>query len=377
MNEAHDLGFLREALGLARRGVGLASPNPCVGAVVVDREGKIAGRGWHQYAERDHAEVLALREAGNRAEGATLYINLEPCSHQGRTPPCADALIAAKVARVVAAMSDPNPKVKGAGFAKLREAGVQVTVAGEGDAKSEDFVKLRAEARHLNEAFAKYIRTSLPLVTLKAGMSVDGKIAPNTGTRQTISGEQSRAHAQELRHASDAIMVGVGTVETDNPLLTDRSHRPRRRPLVRVVIDSKLRTPLNSQLVLTAKGDLMIFCATQDESRKRQLEDKGVIVVPVDSQCDRVNLKQVCEHLGGMQISSVLLEGGARLNGSALAAGLVDKLFLYIAPIILGGHKAVPLVAGNIGDAPRLKNVQMHRVGEDVAIEGYLRDLYL
>jgi diaminohydroxyphosphoribosylaminopyrimidine deaminase / 5-amino-6-(5-phosphoribosylamino)uracil reductase len=258
-----DQKYLRRALGLARQSFGLASPNPNVGAVLVDAKGNIAGHGFHTYDGVKHAEVLALEQAGDKANGATLYINLEPCSHQGRTGPCADALIAAGVKRVVACTPDPNPIVSGRGFAQLRRAEVQVESG-----------LLEEEARPLNDAFAKYIRYRLPLVTLKAAMTLDGKIAPPpdgiagvhpsttvgpTGgpTGGWITSEQARAHVQQLRHQHDAILVGVGTVIADNPLLTDRSGLPRRRPLLRVIVDSHLRLPLDSRVVQTAKNDVL------------------------------------------------------------------------------------------------------------------------
>src|ERR1700676_1470540 len=236
-----DEGFLRQALDLAAQGIGLTSPNPCVGAVIVDAKGAIVGTGSHTYDGLKHAEILALEQAGEKARGATLYINLEPCSHQGRTAPCVDAVIAAKISRIVACIQDPNPLVSGRGFAKLRSAGINVS-----------FGLLEEQAKALNESFAKYIRHHIPLVTLKAAMTLDGKIAappsqsPNlaagvAGTHAPwITGESARAHVQELRYQSDAILVGVGTVIADAPLLTDRSGRPRRRPLLRVVLDSRL-----------------------------------------------------------------------------------------------------------------------------------------
>jgi diaminohydroxyphosphoribosylaminopyrimidine deaminase/5-amino-6-(5-phosphoribosylamino)uracil reductase len=251
-NATTDEAFLRRALDLARAGMGLASPNPCVGAVIVDDSGQEIGSGSHTYDGLKHAEVLALQQAGGKARGATLYINLEPCSHQGRTGACADAVIAAGVRRVVACMEDPNPQVSGKGFERLRNAGVSVASG-----------ILQAEGRELNAPFAKYIRTRTPLVTLKAAMTLDGKIAPPAAGPGTgwITNELSRGHVQRLRHQNDAIMVGVGTVLADDPLLTDRSRHPRRRPILRVVLDSRLRLPLESQVARSAKDDVLIFCS--------------------------------------------------------------------------------------------------------------------
>src|SRR6516164_6096516 len=278
-----DAQFMQQALELARAGIALASPNPCVGALVVSDKGDVVGRGFHTYEGLKHAEVLALEEAGQRGEGATVYLNLEPCSHLGRTGPCADALIAAGVKRVVAAMRDPNPAVAGRGFAKLREAGVDIHEGLFGD-----------EARRLNEAFAKYIQYKKPFVTLKTAMTLDGKIAPPpletvlpgepvslAPTGGWITSETARAHVHEMRHGSDAIMVGVGTVIADNPLLTDRTGLPRRRPLLRVILDSRLRLPLESRVVRTAREDVIVFCCLAEEHKRRELESRGVRVVQV------------------------------------------------------------------------------------------------
>src|SRR5437879_4865351 len=280
-----DESLIRQALHLARAGVGLTSPNPCVGAVIADQHGDVLGSGTYTYDGLKHAEILALEQAGEMARGATLYINLEPCSHQGRTGPCADAVIAAGIMRVVASTTDPNPTVSGRGFARLRQAGVQVASG-----------MLEEEARPLNDAFAKYIRYKLPLVTLKAGMTLDGKIAPPPEdlsstpalgaagpTGGWITSDEARAHVQQLRHQHDAILVGVGTVIADNPLLTDRSGRPRRRPLLRVILDSRLRIPLDSRIVQTAKNDVLVFCSFAEEKRKQRLQSKGIQVEQVPS----------------------------------------------------------------------------------------------
>jgi diaminohydroxyphosphoribosylaminopyrimidine deaminase/5-amino-6-(5-phosphoribosylamino)uracil reductase len=409
--------FMREALELARQGVGLASPNPCVGALVV-RDGNIIGRGSYTYDGVKHAEVLALEQAGEAARGATLYLNLEPCSHEGRTGPCADAVIAAGVTRVVAAMRDSNPQVDGKGLERLRAAGIEVV---EGVCQD--------EARKLNEAFAKYIRSKTPLVTLKAGMTLDGKIAPPPGgagpgpsatlardaSMGWITSEEARAHVQELRHASDAILVGVGTVVADDPLLTDRSGRSRRRPLVRVILDSRLRLPLESRVVRTANDDVLVLCSMAEERRKQELEAHGVRVEQVEMvsadrplpsnvrrmpsrrrtgtgapikphrspgivPAGRPDMQKVVERLGELELTSVLSEGGALVNWAALAAGIVDKVFLYYAPKILAGTGSVPFAAGEgfrrVSEAARVKSLTLHRFGEDFAVEGYLKDPY-
>jgi len=380
----NDEHFLRKALELARSGIGLTSPNPCVGAILADSDGVIVGRGSYTYDGIKHAEVLALEQAGEKARGATLYINLEPCSHQGRTGPCADALIAAGIRRVVACMQDPNPQVSGRGFNKLRSTGIEVAVG-----------LLGAEAQGLNEAFAKYIRDHTPLVTLKAAMTLDGKIAPPPSESHNptalgsggasagwITSEPARGHVQELRHQNDAILVGVGTVIADDPLLTDRSGKPRRRPLLRVILDSRLRLPLESRVVKTAQDDLLVLCSFAEEKKKRMLLKRGVRVdqIPSPTPEGHPDLSAVVRHLGEMELTSLMIEGGAMVNGAALASGIVDKVFLYYAPRILGGDGSIPFVAGagfqRLSDAAQVKSIRLHRFGMDFAVEGYLRDPY-
>jgi diaminohydroxyphosphoribosylaminopyrimidine deaminase/5-amino-6-(5-phosphoribosylamino)uracil reductase len=372
--------YLRQALDLARQGIGLTSPNPCVGAVIVDSKGAILGAGSHTYDGVKHAEILALEQAGEKARGATLYINLEPCSHQGRTAPCADAVIAAGISCVVASMKDPNPQVSGEGFAKLRDAGIDIS-----------FGILEEEAKALNESFAKYIRHRVPLVTLKAAMTLDGKIAPppnqsrpteHSTHTEWITGESARAHVQELRHQSDAILVGVGTVIADNPLLTDRSGRSRRRPLLRVILDSRLRLPTESRVVTTAADDVLVLCSFAEEKKKKQLLKLGVRVeqLPTANSEGHPDMATVIKFLGQMEITSLMIEGGAMVNAAALAADIVDKVFFYYAPRILGGTAAVPLAGGagfaTIGGAAYVKSIRLHRFGEDFAVEGYLNDPY-
>lgn len=372
------------ALQLARKGIALASPNPCVGAVVVTDSGEVIGEGTHTYEGLKHAEVLALTQAGERARGATMYLNLEPCCHQGRTGPCADALIRAGIKRVAASMPDPNPQVAGQGFAKLREAGIEVSVGG-----------MEAEARHLNEAFAKFIRSGRPLVTLKAAMTLDGKIAPPPGESEAptalgaggatggwITSQAARAHVQELRHQMDAIMVGVGTVIADDPLLTDRTAQKRRRPLLRVILDSRLRMPLECRVAKTVKDDVLVLCSFAEEKKRRELEERGIRVeqVPLGSPDGRPDMAQVMARLAEREITSVLIEGGAMVNWAALASGIVDKVFLYYAPKILAGTGSVPFAAGagfrRMSEAASVRDLHLHRFGEDFAVEGYLRDPY-
>ncbi len=373
-----DEQFLRRALELARAGVGLASPNPCVGAVIVHANGSIIGSGSHTYDGVKHAEVLALEQAGEKARGATLYINLEPCCHQGRSGPCVDAVISSGIARVVASMQDPNPLVSGKGFERLRSAGIEVCVG-----------MLEEEAKTLNEAFAKYIRHHAPLITLKAAMTLDGKIAPppsdaralGAARTQTswITSEAARAHVQELRHANDGIMVGVGTVIADDPLLTDRTGRPRRRPLLRIILDSRLRLPLESRVVTSAQDDVLVLCSFAEEKKKRQLTKRGVRVeqIPRPTPEGHPDLAAVVRHLGKMELTSVMIEGGAMVNWAALASGIVDKVFLYYAPTILAGTASVPFAAGagfpRMSEAVWVKSIRLHRFGEDFAVEGWVK----
>jgi len=379
-DRAADEQFLQQALDLARRGVGMASPNPCVGAVIVDAHGNVVGTGTHTYAGIKHAEVLALEQAGDKARGGTLYINLEPCSHHGRTPPCADAVIAAGIRRVVASMNDPNPAVAGRGFEKLRAAGVQVEVG----AMSEP-------ARLLNEGFARYIRHGIPFVTLKSAMTLDGKIAPprlaqTVSHRQPgtppggwITGEAARTHVQQMRHEHDALLTGVGTVLADDPLLTDRTGLARRRPLLRVILDSQLRTPPDSRLVRSARaGDVLIFCSSASEEKKSPLQDCGIRIETLSSESGRIDLHAVLRRLGQLKITSVMIEAGSKINGAAMAAGIVDKVFLFYAPKIFPEPNAVPFTeaSGSTAGAVQVKSLSLHRFGEDFAVEGYVRDPY-
>jgi diaminohydroxyphosphoribosylaminopyrimidine deaminase/5-amino-6-(5-phosphoribosylamino)uracil reductase len=379
-----DEAAMDKVLELARAGAGLVSPNPAVGAVIIDSQANFIGSGTYTYDGLRHAEVLALEQAGERARGATLYINLEPCSHQGRTGACADAVIAAGIRRVVAAMQDPNPLVSGRGFAKLRAAGVRV-----------DIGLREQEAQRINEAFAKYIRHHLPLVTLKAAMTLDGKIAPPPGEGETptalgaggatggwITSGEARAHVQELRHESDAILVGVGTIIADDPLLTDRSGRPRRRPLLRLILDSHLRLPHASRVVKTAKNDVLVLCSFAEERKKRSLQALGIGVEQISPPMrdGRPDMRGVVRRLGELALTSVLIEGGAMVNWAALDAEVVDKVFLYYAPKILAGTGSVPFAGGSgyrhIKEAAHVKSFRLHRFGEDFAVEGYLRDPY-
>lgn len=379
---------MAQVFELARKGVGLTSPHPNAGAVIVSQNGdRIVGRGIYTHGGEAHAEVHALREAGPDARGATLYLNFEPCSVSGPGPSCVDRIVGAGISRVVVGATDPDPSVAGKSLQRLTQAGVEVTAGVE-----------EREAKRLNEAFAKFIRQRKPLVTLKAGMTLDGKIAPPPGESGVITAlgsgaagggwvtsERARAHVQELRHASDAIMVGVGTIVADDPLLTDRTGQPRRRRLLRVILDSRLRLPLDSRIAKTAKEDVIVYCSFAEEKKRRELESRGIRVeqLPLSSANDgRPDLARVMEHLGSLDIASLLIEGGALVNWTALQADIVDKVFLYYAPKILAGSGSVPFAGGagfrRMSEAAQVHSITLHRFGggDDFAVEGYIHDPY-
>src|SRR5437667_5237637 len=363
---------MQHALALARKGIGLVSPNPVVGCVIV-REGQIVGEGFHQYDWRDHAEIVALKSAGDKARGATLYVTLQPCNHTGRTGPVTEAIIAAGVQRVVAAMEDPNPVNSSQGLERLRAAGIEVFTG-----VCED------EARRLNEAFACWIRTKRPFVTLKSALTLDGQLAlpqskkksGKSGKRSDdawITSEESRAEVHRMRHASDALLTGLGTILADDPLLTDRSGLPRRKPLLRVVLDSKLRLSPQSRIVKTSDDDLLLFTAVPVNSTKaHKLQDAGVELIRAKTKNRRMDLPSVLAELGRREILSVLLEAGPTLNGEALAAGIVHKLFLFYAPKIAGENR-VPFAFASKLNLPPLRNVRTQQFGPDIAIEAHLQ----
>jgi diaminohydroxyphosphoribosylaminopyrimidine deaminase/5-amino-6-(5-phosphoribosylamino)uracil reductase len=343
---------------------------------VIVRDGVVVGEGAHHYDELDHAEIVALKQAAERGfdvDDATAYVTLEPCSHHGRTGPCADALITAGVGRVVVSTQDPNPLVSGRGLERLRAAGVEVAL-GVGE----------QEARALNDGFARWIRTGRPLVTLKAALSVDGMLAPPAAQRRVgqvhwLTSAAAREEVQRMRHGADAVLTGIGTVLADDPLLKDRSGLARRRPLLRVVLDSRLRLPLDSQLVRSADGDLLVFCGIEVAGeRVRALEGVGVEVVRVEGDGGRLELEPVLQELGRRKILSLLLECGAELNGAFLAAGLVDKVVLFYAETELG-VTAVPFAVG-VGSPflleQSMKGVTREKVGVDVRVSGVLRDVW-
>lgn len=360
-----DRRWMERAFALAQQSIGLASPNPAVGCVLV-RDGLVTGEGFHQYDALDHAEIVALKQAGSRARGATAYVTLEPCSHHGRTGPCSEALLRAGVRRVVFAIEDPNPLVHGRGAEQLRAAGVEVQSG-----------LLADQARKLNETFARFTRAGLPFVTVKIASSLDGRIAPQgkePGSTSWITGEEARAEVHRMRHAADALLTGVGTLLADDPLLSDRSGLPRRRPLLRVVLDSALRTPPDSRLVSSSNGDLIIFCASRAAAAKRRaLEARGIRVEQLPSGATgEVVLAPVFEHLAKSKITSVLVEGGSRINAAMLKGGFADKLVIFFAPTLLGANAAPAFAEGAPFDP--VQNFTLKRFGRDFAFEAYLRD---
>jgi diaminohydroxyphosphoribosylaminopyrimidine deaminase/5-amino-6-(5-phosphoribosylamino)uracil reductase len=358
---------MARAIELASSARGRTSPNPMVGAVLV-RGDAIVGEGFHARAGESHAETIALAQAGTAAGGADLYVNLEPCSHHGRTPPCADAIVQAGVARVFTAMRDPNPKVDGRGIARLRAAGVKVQVG-----------LLGEEAARLNEIYCTNVTTGLPQVTLKIGMSLDGKTATRTGEARWITGEASRTRVHEMRDAVDAVLVGIGTILADDPELTTRLAGVEGRHPDRVVIDSHLRIPSRSRVLAHRNRGRTILIAGPHaaESRVRELRELGAEVIVVAGGERRVDLRLVLERLFALGITSVLIEGGSEIAASSLEAGIVDKLIFFIAPLLIGGREAPGVIGGRgvgpLAEASRLRNVRWETVGEDIMIEGYVR----
>lgn len=360
-----DERYMWLALDLAAQGLGSTSPNPMVGAVLV-KDGEIIATGYHQKAGGPHAEVIALDAAGDAARGATLYVTLEPCSHTGKTPPCTDRILQAGVRKVVVAMQDPNPLVNGRGLAKLHDAGVRIKTG-----------VLQDKAARLNEVFVKYISTKRPFLTMKAAMTLDGKIATRTKASRWISGERSREYGHRLRHHNDAIMVGIGTLLADDPRLTTRLPEGGRNPL-RIVIDSKAQTPVTARVVAEQPENTLIFVTdAAPQERIDALLACGVsaISLPQDTQ-GRVPLGAAMDELGRRDITSVLVEGGSTLNYSLLAQGLVDKVHFFVAPLIFGGDDAPSPVGGEgvkaVEDAWRVTDVEINRYETDILISGYV-----
>jgi diaminohydroxyphosphoribosylaminopyrimidine deaminase/5-amino-6-(5-phosphoribosylamino)uracil reductase len=351
-----DREFMARALRLAERGLFTTTPNPRVGAIVV-RGDEIVGEGFHERAGEAHAEVNALRAAGARAEGATVYVTLEPCVHHGRTPPCVDALLAAKVKRVVVAMGDPNPKVSGRGFAALRAAGVEV-----------DSDLLEDEARELNVGFVSRMTRGRPWVRLKVAATLDARTALANGASQWITGEAARADGHRWRARACAILTGIGTVRDDDPRLTVRDVETPRQPL-RVLVDSRLEVPLTARLL--DGGNLLVAAAIEDRAKAAALQDRGAEVVVLPNASGKVELEDLVRELGRRALNEIHVEAGFKLNGSLVAAGVVDELLVYIAPKVLGdsarGMFNLPGVE-RLADARRLRLTDVTRIGEDVRL---------
>jgi len=330
----------------------------------VVNEGKVVGEGYHERPGSAHAEVIALKRAGSMARGGTLYVNLEPCCHFGKTPPCVGEIIKAGVKQVICSMEDPNPLVSGRGFAGLKEAGIPVKVG-----------ILEDEARRLNEAFIKFITTGIPFITAKYAMSLDGKIATRSGLSRWITGEDSRELVHRLRQRTDGIIVGIGTVIKDDPLLTCRLPESRKQP-VRIVVDSTLRIPENARLITNRDSLTIIATTSRSEARAKELESIGVQILEVPEKSGRVDVTALVAALGKKGLTRLLVEGGSALMASFFEEKLVDKVYVFTAPLIIGGGDAPTPVGGigslNLEDAPRIKDMEVSRVGDDVFVTGYV-----
>jgi diaminohydroxyphosphoribosylaminopyrimidine deaminase/5-amino-6-(5-phosphoribosylamino)uracil reductase len=364
MNDEH---YMRLALELAARGRGRTSPNPMVGAVVV-KDGRVVGEGWHQRAGGPHAEVHAIEAAGEAAREATLYVTLEPCNHTGRTPPCAPRILQAGIRRVVVAMRDPNPEVAGGGAEWLGLRGVAVAVG-----------VCEAEAQELNEAFVTYVRTRRPFVIAKCAATLDGRIATSRMDSKWVTGAAARAYVHEIRHAVDAVLVGVGTVAADNPALTTRLTEGEGQDPTRIILDTHLRvSPAARVLGLSSSAETLIVCGRHvPPAAKARLERKGVRVLEADAGEGGIDLAALMPRLGAMGITSLLIEGGGRVLGAAFRAGIVNKACFFFAPLVTAGDDGVPICRGSgperMRDCVRLERIGVRRFGDDVLIEGYVK----
>lgn len=362
--------YMRMALELAAKGAGYVSPNPMVGAVVVKDDHGVVGRGYHQAVGGPHAEVNAIDDAGDQAKGATLFVTLEPCNHQGRTPPCTRKIIDAGIRQVVVAMADPNPHVAGGGNAYLESRGVDVACG-----------VCEAEAAALNESFIKYIRSQQPYVVLKMAATLDGRIATRTGDARWVTGPRARAFVHQLRHDMDAIMVGGGTVLADDPELTTRLEKGSGVDPIRIVLDTHLSvSPDIRMLNLSSTSETLIVCGPDAPAQKKtRLKDKGADLLEVPLKDGHIDLKILMERLGARGVTSLLVEGGAQVAGSALKAGIVDKVHYFYAPKILGGEDGIPMCAGQgpekMDDCIPLRDTHVRRVGDDILVTGYLNSV--
>jgi diaminohydroxyphosphoribosylaminopyrimidine deaminase/5-amino-6-(5-phosphoribosylamino)uracil reductase len=362
-----DRSYMRQVLELAAAARGRTSPNPMVGAVLV-KDGKVVGEGFHAFAGSDHAERVAIRDAQGQAKGATLYVNLEPCCHHGKTPPCAELIIRAGIRRVVASCQDPNPAVNGRGFEALRSAGIAVEIG-----------CLAEEAARLNEAFFAFVRLGRPFVIMKVAASLDGKIATRTGESRWITGESARQRVHQLRNQVDGVLVGIGTILRDDPLLTTRLGVESQRDPARIVVDNLARLPLRAKVINRA-STAPTYLAVSDmapAARLEALEREGVQVIRVEGSPRRVALSRLLRTLGAMGFLSVMIEGGAEINASALQEGIVDKVLMFLAPMLVGGKSSASAVAGegidSFSQATRLVDIRVERFDNDTLIEGYVR----
>ncbi len=356
--------YMQRAFELAELALGRTNPNPLVGAVIV-KDGEIIGEGYHHKAGTPHAEIHALRQASETACGATLYVTLEPCCHYGKTPPCTDAIIEAGLKRVVVAMKDPNPIVAGKGISRLQEAGISVQVG-----------VLEQQARRLNEVFIKHILTGMPFVAIKTAMSIDGKIACSSGDSKWMTNEAARLHVHRLRNIYDAIMVGIGTVLIDNPRLNTRLPNEAGQDPVRVILDTYLQIPLQSNIVKTASQRTIIFCSDQaDPKKEKQLIDAGIEIHKLDAKNGNVPLDKALRKLYELQICSVMVEGGGEVNASLVNQRLVDKIYSFVGAKIVGGKGSPTPVGGtgiqNMNEALLLSSIEIQRFGDDLLITGY------
>ena len=360
--------YMRRVLELARKGRGRTSPNPMVGAVLV-KNGRVVGEGYHRKAGLPHAEIEALRRAGKKAKGADLYVNLEPCCHSGKTPPCTEAILSAGVKKVIVGMRDPNPLVSGKGFRQLKKKGVQVVTG-----------TLRKECERLNEVFIKFVQTGNPFVVLKTAISLDGKIATRTGESKWITGRKAREKVHQIRNEIDAIVAGAWTIVKDNSYLTTRlknkstaSNHP-----VRVILDNEFLVPLKSNVFKNADTERVIYVTggKLPVSRRKELIRRGVDILVLKENKGKVDLRCLLRALGDRDITSVLIEGGGEVNASALSAGIVDKVLVFVAPILIGGKDAPGPLGGkgirSLASAYKIKNMTVNRIGDDFLLEGYL-----
>ncbi|MFB3897086.1 MAG: bifunctional diaminohydroxyphosphoribosylaminopyrimidine deaminase/5-amino-6-(5-phosphoribosylamino)uracil reductase RibD [bacterium] len=364
--QSADERYMLRALQLAKRGYGLTSPNPMVGAVLV-RNHSIVGQGYHHYAGSDHAEIIAMNQAGNKAKGATLYITLEPCCHYGKTPPCTDRIIRAGITRVVAASIDPNPIIFGKGISRLKQAGIKVEVG-----------LKESESKKLNEPFFKYIRTDLPFGILKLGMSLDGKIATSTGESRWITSTQSREYVHHLRAGVDAILVGENTVIQDDPELTVRIPKYQGKQPTRIIVCNRGEIPLSARIFKTSIAKTILVMPNRiPQYRQKKYRNAGIPLLIIPGKNNRVDIKKLFFTLGQEQLLSVLIEGGSGIAWSCLSAGVIDKLIFFLAPKLIGGKEAPSTIGGvgikKLNQAVQLNEVQVERIGEDIKIEAYLK----